>query len=432
MRRFQTTIHLRIGYLWIACITVTALGSLAAADSDRPLATSEPDWPQWRGPRRDGVTDETGLLSSWPQGGPKCLWTIDGLGRGWSSPIVVGDRLYVTGDVEDDLIIYAFDLDATPLWKVTNGRSWQKSYDGARACCAYSDGRIYNMNAHGRVTCLDAATGKEQWAVNILDRFEGENIRWAVSECLLIDGDHLIVTPGGKKALMAALDKTTGKTIWTTEPLGDDVVSHCSPILFEHGGYRQIANCSSAHGFGVDAETGKLLWTAPLENKYGTNISTPVYHDGRIFLMTPYTQLGRQYSLDVNGKEITARLTWTHPVDAVTGSGIVVDGRLYAAGYHKTRWWHVIDWATGQEIQELKQFTTGAAIYADGHLYLQDQEGQVALLKPVPTGLEIVSQFELVEKHRRDVWAHPVLLNGRLYLRYHDRLFCYDVKADNP
>ena len=167
-----------------------------------------------------GVTafpTEKGLLPSWPEAGPRLVWKIGNLGHGWSSPIIVRDRLYITGDVDDDLVIFAFDLDGKPLWQAKNGRSWTGSYPGARACCAYSEGKLYHMNAHGRVVCLEAATGKELWAVDVLERFQGQNITWAMSECLLVDGSRVIVTPGGEKALMAALDKESGRTIWTTE-----------------------------------------------------------------------------------------------------------------------------------------------------------------------------------------------------------------------
>ena len=210
------------------------------------------------------------------------------MGRGWSSPIIVRDRLYITGEMDDDLVIFAFDLDGKPLWQAKNGRSWTGSYPGARACCAYSEGKLYHMNAHGRVACLEAATGKELWAVDVLERFQGQNITWAMSECLLVDGPRVIVTPGGEKALMAALDKQQRPDVWATEPLREDRASYCSPLLFRHAGRRIIANCSSAHGFGVDADTGKLLWTVPLRSPYGVNVAMPVYGEGRIFYTTPY------------------------------------------------------------------------------------------------------------------------------------------------
>ncbi len=393
------------------------------------IASPEPDWPQWRGRRRDGISDEKGLLSSWPREGPKLLWKVNGLGKGWSSPIVVGERLYITGDVGSDLVIFAFDRHGTIQWKVKNGRFWKGPYPGARASCAWSEGRLYHMNAHGRVVCLDADSGEELWAVNILERFAAKNITWALSECLLVDGPNLIVTPGGQKALMAALDKRTGRTVWTTEPLDDDQTSHSSPILFRFAGRRLIASCSSAHGFGVDADTGKLLWTVPLKNPHGVNASTPIYGSGLIYYVTPYAENGRAYRLRTQDGGIKADHVWTHPLDTVTGSGVLVDDTLFAAGYRKPTQWFGVDWRTGQTKYDRKDLTTGAAIYADGCLYCLDERGTAALLKPESNALKIVGQFRLSDKRLRDAWAHPVLLDGRLYLRYHDTLWCYDVKV---
>jgi outer membrane protein assembly factor BamB len=401
----------------------------AAGEADGLIASPEPGWPQWRGPRRDGVSDEKGLLQRWPEGGPRLLWKADGLGRGWSSPIVVGNRLYITGDVGDDLVIYAMDLDGKPVWQAKNGRSWTGSFPGARACCAFSEGRLYNMNAHGRVACLDAASGRELWAVNMLKDFGGKNITWAISECLLVDGPRVIVTPGGKKALVAALDKRTGQTVWTTPPLGTDHVTHSSPILFRWAGRRLIANCSSAHGFGIDADTGKLLWAVPLRNRFDTNVATPVYGSGCVYYVTPYTELGRLYALRPRGRGIEAEHLWTCPLDTVTGSGVLVGGVLYSAGYRRPKWWLGVDWQTGRTRCELKELTTGAAVYADGRLYVLDERGTAALVKPGPASLEIVGRFQLTPRKIHDAWAHPVLLGSRLYLRYHDTLWCYDVKG---
>ena len=394
---------------------------------DGLIASPESGWPQWRGPRRDGISDEKNLLQSWPQDGPELLWEVGDLGTGWSSPIVVGSRLFITGDVGDDLVIFSFDFQGKPKWQAKNGRAWKGPYPGARASCAFSEGRLYNMNAHGRVVCLDAASGREIWAVNILERFEGKNITWALSECLLVDGPRLIVTPGGKKALMAALDKRDGHTIWTTAPVGNERTSHCSPILFRHGGRRVITSCSAAHGFGVDADTGKLLWTVPLKNQYGTNISTPVYGDGLVYYVTPYSEHGRAYRLDANRGGIAAKHAWTCELDTVTGAGVLVDGTLFSAGYRKSKWWFGLDWRTGRIKHERKDLTTGAAIYADDRLYCLDELGNVALLNP--DGLRKTGRFRLpVKKIRRDAWAHPVLNDGRLYLRYHDTLWCHDVR----
>jgi len=402
--------------------------TVASTLSDGLIATPEPDWPQWRGPRRDGISDENDLLQSWPEGGPKLLWKIDSLGKGWSCPIIVGQRIYITGDVGTDLVIFALNLKGEIQWKVKNSQYWKNPYPGARACCVFSEGRLYHMNAHGYVICLDAASGEEFWVVNILERFDAKNITWALSECMLVDGRNLIVTPGGKKALMAALDKLDGQTVWTTEPLGNDKTSHSSPILFRHAGRRLIANCSSAHGFGVDADTGKLLWAVPLKNPHGVNTSTPVYGSGIVYYVTPYAEMGRAYRLVTDGQTLTAEHIWTSELDTVTGGAVLVDGTLFSAKYREPKWWFGTDWQTGKAKYELKDFTTGAAIYADGRLYCLDEKGFAGLLKPGPTSLEIVGRFALVTEKVRDAWAHPVLHDGRLYLRYHDTLFCYDVK----
>ncbi len=420
--------------LWLcAVLMVWVYSPIALSDDvvipDGLIASPEPDWPQWRGPRRDGISEETGLLQSWPENGPPLLWQVDGLGRGWSSPIVVGDKVFITGDIDDDLVVWAFDHDGNVLWRTTNGASWQGSYDGARACGAYSEGRLYHLNAHGRLASLDADTGAEIWAVNILERFDAENITWAISENLLVDDSRIIVTPGGKGALMAALDKHTGETVWTTPPIEGEEASYASPILFAYSGRRLIATCSSRHGFGVDADTGELLWTVPMTNRYQVNASTPVYGNGSVFYVTSYAEDGRLYRLREDGNGMDAHHVWTVPVDTVTGAGILVDDMLYISGYQENKWWFAFDWESGATVYEHKGLTTGAAIYADKRLYVLDEQGNAALLALTPDGFETTGQFELpATRLRRDAWAHPVLLNGRLYLRYHNTLWCYDVK----
>ncbi|MHC4403381.1 MAG: PQQ-binding-like beta-propeller repeat protein [Planctomycetota bacterium] len=391
------------------------------------VASPEPGWPQWRGPRRDGISVEKGLLPAWPDEGPKLLWKVDGLGKGWSSPIVVGERVYLTGDVDDDLVIFAFDTSGTLVWQARNGNAWKGPFPGARASCTFSQGRLYHLNAHGRLASLDAASGSELWAVDILEQFAGENITWALSESLLVDGPRVIATPGGKKALMVALDKRDGRLVWATEPLGKDRTSHSSPILFRYAGRRLIAQCSSAHGFGVDADSGELLWAVPLENRYGVNVATPVYGSGRVFFVTPYGEEGRVYHLRPNRQGVDAELAWTCGLDTVTGGAVLVDGTLFAAGYRKSKWWFAADWQTGDTKCELKGLTTGAAIYADGRLYVLDESGAVGLVELQGDGLELAGRFRVLPDRARDAWAHPVLADGRLYLRYHHALWCYDV-----
>ncbi len=413
---------------WSTLLFILAISPAILAEGLIP--SPEPGWPQWRGPRRDGISTETNLLQTWPPEGPPLLWKIENLGRGWSSPVIVNNRLYITGDVDNRLVIFAFDTNGKPLWQTENGQAWKNPYPGARASCTFSEAKLYNLNAHGRVACLDAETGQELWSLNILERFNAKNITWALSECLLIDGPRLIVTPGGPKALMAALDKNTGAVIWTTPPLPDEKTSHCSPILFEYAGKRIISNCTASYAFGVEALTGRLLWTVPLKNRYGTNISIPLYDNGAVYYVTPYAELGRRYNLTPTADAFIPEHLWTCPLDTVTGCSVLIDNVLYAAGYNKPKWWFAVDWRTGETLAELKDFTTGAALYADNRLHVLDETGQVGLIEPAKNAMYVKGRFSLTEKKVRDAWTHPVILDGRLYLRYHDTLFCYDIRRD--
>lgn len=406
--------------------TLAFLAGLLFAQDDGLIPSPEPGWPQWRGPRRDGVSEEKGLLAEWPEKGPPLLWKAESLGRGWSSPVVTGGRIYLTGDVGADLVVYAFSLDGKLLWKATNGRAWKGEYPGARACLAFSEGRLYHLNAHARLACLEAASGKELWALEVFERFEARSITWAASECLLVDGPRVIVTPGGRKGLMAALDKTTGKAVWVTEPLSGDFATYASPILFRQGKRRILVNCSAAHMFGVDADSGKLLWKVPMKTPYDVNASTPVFGAGQVHYATPYIQAACYRLLDEGAR---VEHLWPTPFDTCSGSWILKDGVLYGGGYSKFKTWIAADWRTGEKRADLRELRSGSAVWADGRLYCQGEDGRAALVTPLAEGFKIVGQVRLTNDRVNDAWAHPVLLDGRLYLRYHDTLWCFEVRG---
>lgn len=400
---------------------------------DGLIASPEEGWPQWRGPRRDGISNQKGLLATWPAAGPGLLWKAEGIGRGWSSPITAGGSIFITGDVGSNLIVFSFDAGGHLNWRSTNGLAWTGSYPGARACCAYSQGVVYHLNAHGRLAAFEVRTGKELWAVDILQRFGGRELTWAFGECLLVDGPRVLVTPGGSKALMAALDKATGETVWASEPGG--AATYTSPILFRRGGRRLVANCSAKHGFGLDADSGRLLWSVPLADAFGVTCSTPVYGDGCVFYVTTDGVGGWLYR--VGHGDSWATLVWRTPVDALTSSGVLVDGLLYTSGCKRSKSLHCLDWKTGEERAVMKLATGNSAyasvamVWADGRLYCQVQDGTVALVKPNATGFEVAGRFQLVDARNGDAWAHPVLLDGRLYMRYHETLWCYDIHGPN-
>lgn len=406
------------------------LPALLIAVSLQLIPSKEPGWPQWRGPRRDGISDEKGLLQSWPKEGPRLLWKAEGLGQGWSSPIVTGGSIYITGDVDKaELRIFALDLDGKPKWTAVNGKAWTNQYPGARSSVVVSQGSVYHLNAHGRLVCLDAVTGKETWAVEILDRFEGANILWGLSECLLVDGDRVLVTPGGKKAAMAALDRKTGETRWTSEPFEKSEANYGSPILFQLGGRRQLVNFTARTAFGVDADTGRLLWKQPRPSEFIAICATPVFCGDGVYVTTPGKNGGTRYRLTPDGDGVRAEALWDAPVDTLQGGAVLVDGLLIGSGYEGFKGWAALDVATGKPRTTTREFPHGSVIAADGRLYCLSERGEMALVKPGPDGLEFVSRFPLTRERKVDVWAQPVLCDGRLYLRYHDTLSCYDIRA---
>ena len=413
---------------WCVALAASA-ASPTAPTADGLIGSPEPDWPQWRGRNRDGICDEKGLLTRWPEGGPKLLWSVSGLGRGWSSPIICRGSLYITGDVDSGLVVGAYGLDGKPRWQTNNGRAWKRSWPGARASCAYAGGRLYHMNANGRAACLEANSGREIWAVNTLQRFAAQVPRWGISECLLVDGRRVIVTPGGRKGLCAALDAETGDTVWASKPVAGERAGYASPILFRHGGRRHIVGQSSRHAYGVDAETGKLLWTHPRPTRYDVLGCVPVYDKGTVFVTSPDDKIGELLRLKSAAGGVAVEPIWSTPVNNLTGGAVLVGGRLFSSGYRHNDHWFCVDFATGKTLYEKKDLNSGSAVWADGRLYCLSERGEMALLRPTETGFETAGRFRLIERKRRDVWAHPVIHKGRLYLRYHDTLRCYDVRG---
>ncbi len=411
------------------------------------IASPEPGWAQWRGPRRDAICDETGLLPSWPESGPPLLWKTNGAGQGYSAPILSNGRMFLAGEFDEDLRILALDLQGRKLWTATHGQSWKGPYPGARASCTLSEGYLYHMNAHGRVACFDADTGREVWSFNMFERFGGKNITWATSENLLVDGPRLILTPGGSRALMAAVDKRTGATVWMTEPLrlgqssnpaqqrlsqpegAIDSCSYSSPILFSFHGRRQIVNCSLRHVFGVDADTGKLLWTQPYPTQYSVIATTPVIVGNGVFITAPDTKQGGKWFRIPPEPESGVDVGWTTPLDTCHGGLVHLEGTLFGSWYRKRRGWAAVDAATGAVRYEITGLDQGPVLYADQRLYCVSQEGEAVLLKPGPDQFAVAGRFRLVPGRKSDAWTHPVIYQGRLYLRYHDTLFCFDVRA---
>jgi len=422
----------RFPLLLLLLVSTVCAGEKASLHVEGIVKSNEPGWSQWRGAYRDGISDETGLLQSWPENGPKKLWSASELGRGFSSPVLTKDRLYITGDVDGKLIIFCFDHRGKVIWKASNGKPWTRNYKGARACCLLRGGLLYNMNGFGRVVCMKPDDGSEVWAVDLLERFDGKRITWGHSECLMADGNRLIVAPGGRKGLVAALELKTGKTVWASESISGETSSYTSPILFEYGGVRHIVTCSSRHAIGINADTGKLLWRQPRETRYKAISSTPTYcGNGRVFLASPDGRKSELMQLTVAGSAVRARSMWQCDMNNLTGGSILLDGHLYGAGYRAGDGWFCIELNTGKTKFHNTDLHAGSMVYADGRLYCFSERGEMALMEPTPGGFIQHGRFRLVgggEKGVRDSWAHPVVFDGRMYLRYHDVLYCYNIR----
>jgi outer membrane protein assembly factor BamB len=411
-----------------ACLgifTAPATFTAVAQDSSPSLiASAAPDWPQWRGPRRDGISAETGLLPSWPEEGPKLAWSVSGIGRGYSSPIVVGNQVYITGDQDKDLAISAFTLDGKPDWKTTNGASWENSYPGARSSCTYDDGKLYHLNAHGRLVCLDAATGSEVWAVNVLEQYAAKNIMWGISESVVVHGDRVFCTPAGAKGLMVAHDKRTGAPLWATPALDGEQPSYSSPILINDGQRKLLVNGGAKYVFAVDAENGALVWQLPQMDPNNTINTTPVLCGERLLCSNSSRAFGAVFGIQLG--DDSASQAWTTELSISHGGTICVDGQLCGASSRgAARGWVTIDVATGTPTA-VSDSPGGSLIFAEGRFYCLSATGIMTLQELTNTGFRTAGSFQLAEG--KDVWAHPVLCQGRLFLRYHDTLYCYDVR----
>lgn len=410
-----------IGWL----LVLFSAGAAAASASD-------PEWPQFHGPRRDNRSTDTGLLQRWPEGGPPLLWQAEGIGEGWATVAISGGKIYTAGNIADETVITALDLDGKQLWQAKNGPAYDRQYPGARSTPTIADGKLYHLG-DGSIVCLDAASGRRLWQVNMIDKFEGRHPRWGLAESLLVDGNRLICCPGGPKAAMAALHKDTGETLWTCPGI-DEPPGYASPIVVEYGGLRQIITMTGASTIGVAAETGKLLWKYDCPSRFDVNVSSLLFQDGELYFSETWGRGSTKLKLQVRGQACTVERVWhTEELDNEHGGVLLVDGYLYgfADGNHRDRHWACLDWKTGKTMYSTKGLVgprSATLTYADGMLYVMNERGVVALVPARPETFEIVSQFELPKQGDGPTWAHPVVCGGRLYLRHGNYLYVYDVR----
>ena len=402
------------------------------------------DWTVFNGPHRDKVSSETGLLKSWNDGGPPLLWKTDTLGTtefpGYSSVTVAGGRVFTAGNVrtgnnDQEAHVYVFALDektGEELWRYRNGIAWtdKTRYPGERGTPTVDGDRLYAFSAMGRVACLSVAAGKEIWARDLREEYDAELPEWAFAESLFVDGSKIAVWIGAKNAAVVALDKLTGKTVWTT-PGNEHYGNYASMLVFEHGGQRIYVNSNRKGFLAVNGDTGKRLFFIPHETPRGDIMATtPHYFEGKLFITSGYSIGSRLYRLDVEGETITPHPLWSNKqFDNQLGGIVIKDGYVYGAtmNYKGGRNWTCMKLEDGSSAWENPGVHIGSITCADGMLYcLSENDGAAALVKATPERYEEISRFSLPEGVG-PYWAHPVIANKKLFIRHGKYLYCYDV-----
>lgn len=406
-------------------------------------ATFAADWPQWRGPKRNGLCTETGLLSRWPQSGPKQLWKITGLGKGYSSVSIIDGKLFTMGQRPNeeggrDQVIIAYDLETQKeLWTATVGRPHK---DGPR-CTPTVDGELlYAIGTDGDLVCVESATGNERWRKSFARDFRGRMMSgWKFSESPLVDGNKLVCTPGGSRATIVALDKNTGETIWKSAVpqlgrKGRDGAGYSSPVISRACGVRQYVQMLGRGLVGVSADNGKFLWGSNRVANSTANISTPIVGGDYVFGSSAYGTGSVLLKLHKNGGKIRAEEVYflnERTFQNHHGGMVKVGKHIYGGHGHNRGEPVCVLGRTGEVAWKDKGPGSGSAavLYADGHVYFRYDNSTVALIEANPRRYKLKGSFRANIGGRGPAWAHPVIHNARLYLRHGDALACYDIKA---
>jgi outer membrane protein assembly factor BamB len=405
----------------------TLVVALSACGLVPGRAASPADWPQWRGPDRTGLSTESGLLRLWPASGPPLVWTASGVGAGYGSVAVKGDRIFLQGLKNNDSAVLALNrADGKPVWsKVLGSGGGNEQGHGPRGTPTVDDDRLYVLTENGDLACLKAADGAIVWQRNILKDFRGRNLQWLISESPLVDGGNVIVTPGGRSAGIVALNKMSGATIWTSKELSDPA-GYASPVIADVQGVRTVMTLTSAAGVGVRASDGKLMWRYPKVANGTANIATPVFFDNKVFYTSNYDTGGALLGLSQESGEIKAReVYFTRDMMNHHGGVVLVNGFLYGFSNAILT---CLDFATGKVAWRNRSVGKGSLTYANGDLYLLGEDNVVGLAEANSTEYRERGRFKIPDQGWPS-WAHPVVSGGQLYIRNQNTLAAYDVRA---
>lgn len=385
-------------------------------------------WPQFHGPLRNNVSLETGLMKSWPQGGPELLWTARGLGHGFSSMSIRDGMICTVGNVGKDTVITALGLDGKPLWSRSNGPAWTAAWPGSRSTPTFDGDRLYHQSPLGNIVCLKAKTGDVLWEKNILRAVKSKNSTWGLAESLLIDGDRLISCPGGPETSMVALSKHNGEFIWKA-PSIDQLAGYCSPVVIDYAGLRIVVSMTAKALIGVNIKNGKLLWRVKNESYADENIMAPIFHNGCLFISTLKAGSVKWKLVSKAGKIELKELWRNKELDNHHGGMVLLGEYLYGSGgFRNANQWVCLDWETGQILQMEKGVGKGSLTSAGGMLYTLNTERRMGLVRATPTKIELISSFMIPPGGEGKSWAHPVVCNGRLYVRHSDFMYAYKIR----
>ena len=389
------------------------------------------DWPEWRGNDRDDLSQETGLLQTWPEGGPKKIWTSKEGGLGYAGFSIVDDTLYTLGAFGKEERLLAFNASSgKKLWELSIGELLTNGWgDGPRMTPTVSGGMVYALGGKGKLVCADSKTGKQKWSSHLVKDLGGKVPGWGYTESVLVDEGRVVCTPGGAQGALAALDAKTGKVLWRSKEFTDGA-QYSSPILIEQGGERQYVQLVMKNLVGINAKTGKLSWKSEWPGRVAV-IPTPIYSDNHVFISSGYgvgcklVRLGANEPKDVYENKVMKN----HH-----GGVIKLGNHLY--GYSDGPGWICQDFKSGEMVwNEKKALGKGSIAYADNRFYcLGEGDGRVILIEASPKGWKAHGEFTITPQTKQrnpkgKVWTHPVISNGKLYLRDQELIFCFDVKA---
>jgi prepilin-type processing-associated H-X9-DG protein len=415
---------------WAWCLSLFLAAGLALAAPIGKVKDKKPyDWPQWQGLERTAVSREKGLLPGWPKKGPELAWKATGLGAGFSTPSIAGDRIFTMGNRgRTEYVIALSEKDGKELWATEVGpvRAGGGGYPGPRCTPTVDGASLYALGLNGDLVCLEVAKGKERWRKNLVKDFAGQVGGWGYSESPLVDGDKVICTPGGKKATLVALNKKDGETIWTAQVPQGDGAHYSSVIAANVGKQRQYIQFLRGGVVGVAAADGEFLWRYNHPANGTANCSTPIYHDGHVFAASSYGVGGGLVKLTKDGNKVKAEeVYFTKHMKNHHGGIVLLNGYLYGSNEGVLA---CLDFKTGEVMWEDRHPGKGSIAYADGRLYYRNEGGPIVLVEANPKKYVEKGRFNQPDRSRMPAWPHPVIANGKLYIRDQDILLCYNVK----